>query len=600
MGNPLLDDDGPLINWDTIGQIRFDRLIADLVGFQHPEDSTVQTPEGRGGDGGIDTLVVEPNGRKIIYQFKYFPEGFDGKHKARRRQIANPVKSRKNWGSLEHALEHEPDEWVLVVPCLPTQSGWAWIETLKTDYSDRVKITFIDRRQLDGPKWCAGHQDVVTSLHTRPELLTKAAILGQERAVLAHPDDLHQRLRALGGVVDDVDPAWTLDFQRVGDTIVQTLRAKHPLAAQTNPINVNFTAKVLPDDKHLAAFQRAIDYGSFTPAVLPGRLVENFQVAGSPLVEQDDVDRVLHVIEVHPSVHTPEGERVALVLRTEDDAVIANSTGQVRRVSPGNKGVTLEQVLHGALMLTWRLPTDLAEPGTVGVAFDSGKAQDAGELLKAMRLVQKLSRARTIELQLRGKALMRGRFAELTQLKIAQQVDDDQALLETVEDLAILQQATDTFFPVPASIEPIDRIWLRVIRMALEGRMCFEPEQRTRLNMTFKPEAAQDEGVTRFLAGESLLFRVTNQKPSKQRGDHEMVLPGVHAFVMRSGALRDADAVRAGLERGEDTAAVITSDSDKHLVVYMPSRIAANTPVDPQPWGLTGINEVAKLRAEIE
>lgn len=594
MVNPLHKDHGPLVDWRTIEQREFDRLIEALIPLQHQGDN-VQIVDGRGGDGGRDAVVLRVDDRTVIYQLKCFPEGFDGKHKGRRKQITNPTKNRIDWGSLEHALEHAPDEWVLVAPCNPSISGWAWIEQLKKTYADRVKITFIGRAQLDGPNWCGGHQDVVRALFTRDETLVKMQIANRERDVLARPGDLSERLRALGGVVDDIDPAWTLDFARVGDVTVQTLRAKHPLAAKTNPITFNFTVHGPATDPRITEFRTAIDYGSFTPAVLPGEFIAGFSAAGSPLVESDELEGVIRAIELHPDIQAPQNQRVSLVLRDSDETMISSDTGAIGRVARGSKGVTLEQVLHSALVLTWRLPTDLAEPGNIGVAFDSSLAMDAGELLKAMRLAQSFSRAATLELQVGSKVVMRGELADTSNERIARQVDGDRALLETVEDLAYIQQETNSYFPVPETIEPLDRIWLRVFRVVLQGGMCFEPQRRARFNMTFKPEAAQDEALKPFLVGRSLMFLVANQNPTLEFGDHTMTLPGELAFVMRSGSLQDSDSVRAGLERGQETPVVVSADTDEHLVVYMPARVPKNSKVEPGPWGLTGINEVAEL-----
>lgn len=196
-----------------------------------------------------------------------------------------------------------------MAPCNPSVSGWAWIGELKKSHKDRVKITFVGRAQLDGHNWCAGHQDIVRALHTRDEILTKAEILNQEKAVLAHPGDLADRVQALAGVVDDVDPAWTLDFSRIGSQIVQTLRPKHPSAQQTNPITVNFTVVGSRDDPDLSALTRALDYGSFTPVRLPGELVTEFRVTGSPLVELDELERAIEAFELHPWCTPPRNSR---------------------------------------------------------------------------------------------------------------------------------------------------------------------------------------------------------------------------------------------------------------------------------------------------
>ncbi|GAP61428.1 hypothetical protein AHiyo1_51280 [Arthrobacter sp. Hiyo1] len=64
---------------------------------------------------------------------------------------------------------------------------------------------------------------------------------------------------------------------------------------------------------------------------------------------------------------------------------------------------------------------------------------------------------------------------------------------------------------------------------------------------------------------------------------------------MRSVILQDVAAVRSRLERSESVPAVIKSDHDKHVVVYMPARIAPDTPVVPEPWDLIGVEEVPEI-----
>ncbi len=63
---------------------------------------------GAGGDGGRDAIVREVDGRTIIYQLKFFPDGFDGKHRERRRQISNPAKSPQPMGGFTGARPRAP------------------------------------------------------------------------------------------------------------------------------------------------------------------------------------------------------------------------------------------------------------------------------------------------------------------------------------------------------------------------------------------------------------------------------------------------------------------------------------------------------------
>ena len=592
----LLDRDaGPLVEWDTIGQPRFDRLIEALIPYQHPGESRVEIINGLGGDGGRDAIVIEPDGRKIIYQLKYFPEGFDGKERSRRRQISNPSPDRRNWGSLEHALEHDPDEWILVAPCNPQVSGWSWIRDLQNKYGDRTKITFVGRTQLDGSRWCAGHQDIVRALHSRDEMLVKAEIYRQEPAVLTKSSDLNDRIRALANVVDDVDPAWTLDFARIGSQTVQTLRAKHPSSPQTNPITANFTINGPADDPQVSAFTTAVDYGGFTPVRIPGELVADFRVTGSTLVEHDELEHVLESIELHPGVHAPEEKQASILLRDVDDRVIATHSGIVPRVSPGTRGFTLEHVLYGMLTMTWRIPEDQSAEGSVAITFDSTPAADAASLLRAMKLTRDLASAATVELRVRGTSIMRAGFTNPSRAAMDAEAGASRALMETVDDLAYVQQETNTFFPVPETITTLNRIWLRVLRRALEGRMCFGPETRTAFNVTITPGILEVEDKVPLLAGEPGMMLVQPESSSFELGDHEILLPGPLAFVMRSVTLQDASAVLSRLKRSENVPAVIKSNNDRHVVVYMPARIAPDTLVVPEPWGLTDVEELPEI-----
>ena len=84
--------------------------------------------------GGIDILVKTGDGRTVVYQLKYFPEGFDGKAWGKRRE--------KVTSSLKTAGKTYPDldEWVLVYPARPTPSGTVFISKLKPE-NVNTKVT---------------------------------------------------------------------------------------------------------------------------------------------------------------------------------------------------------------------------------------------------------------------------------------------------------------------------------------------------------------------------------------------------------------------------------------------------------------------------
>ena len=294
-------------------------------------------------------------------------------------------------------------------------------------------------------------------------------------------------------------------------------------------------------------------------------------------------------------MHTPEEQQVTIRLLEGAGRAISTHSGIVSQVSRGTRGITLDHVLYGVLTMTWLIPEDQGTEGSVTIAFASGPAADASFLLRAVRLDRDLTHAATVELRVRNTTIMRGGLTIPTQAVVDVDTEERRSFLETVDDLAYVQQATDTFFPVPETISGLDRIWLRVLRRALEGRMCFAPSTWTAVNMTVGPGILEEEGFESLLAGGPSMLLASQDSSSFEFGDYELPLPGPLAFVLRSATLQDAAAVRSRLDRGESVTVVVKSDLDTHPVVYMPSRIAEGTPVVPEPWGLTGIEEVPEI-----
>ena len=132
------------INWNELGQTRFDRAVENLIRRRFGTARSVRVVDGRGGDGGIDIDVVADDGRLLIFQLKYFPEGFSGGHgKSRRPQIKR---------SFTRALEHNPDEWILVVPRVLTVGEDKFVKELNGG-TVPPEITIVGRDELDS--WLA-------------------------------------------------------------------------------------------------------------------------------------------------------------------------------------------------------------------------------------------------------------------------------------------------------------------------------------------------------------------------------------------------------------------------------------------------------------
>ncbi|MEV7077805.1 hypothetical protein AB0N88_04495 [Streptomyces sp. NPDC093516] len=96
------------VEWDRVGQPGFDRIVESLVHRIYDASARVEVVNGRGGDKGIDIKVTHRR-RVRIFQLKYYLDGFPTTaHKGRRKSIKQ---------SFTRAMQHQPWEWVLVVPC---------------------------------------------------------------------------------------------------------------------------------------------------------------------------------------------------------------------------------------------------------------------------------------------------------------------------------------------------------------------------------------------------------------------------------------------------------------------------------------------------
>ena len=128
--------------------------------------------DGRGGDGGIDVEVVTNDGRRRIFQLKYFPGGFSGGWgDSRRPQITK---------SFKKALEHSPDEWTLVVPRVLTASEDKFVKGLNGG-QEPPTISVVARDELDS--WLADDPATTSTCSaTRTQRMARA--YNQERAAL--------------------------------------------------------------------------------------------------------------------------------------------------------------------------------------------------------------------------------------------------------------------------------------------------------------------------------------------------------------------------------------------------------------------------------
>ncbi|MFF7717553.1 hypothetical protein [Streptomyces sp. NPDC007988] len=71
------------------------------------------------------------------------------------------------------------------------------------------------------------------------------------------------------GRVDGLDDHWTVDFARQGETVVHTLRGKHPRAHEVSPVEISLTGNGTLAPELAAAVRRSLGFGLPEEVVLP-------------------------------------------------------------------------------------------------------------------------------------------------------------------------------------------------------------------------------------------------------------------------------------------------------------------------------------------
>lgn len=116
------------MDWTRIDEPLFVRIVDTILGRLYGDRGFA--PEGRGGDQGIDYTV---DNNDLIFQYKFYPDG------------ANTASRRRHLkASFIDAMQHQPTEWIAVIPARLLTGMRDHILRL----SSEVKITIYDRA------WC--------------------------------------------------------------------------------------------------------------------------------------------------------------------------------------------------------------------------------------------------------------------------------------------------------------------------------------------------------------------------------------------------------------------------------------------------------------
>lgn len=583
-----------MLDWSNLGQERFDRVTASLIRRCHTGASDVRerviVPDARGGDQGIDILVVDGD-EQWLYQQKYFPEGFSGGFRdTRRRQIRE---------SFDQAmrLEPRPDVWVLVVPRNLTPGEREFLEKLPQRVSggSNLKIQWVGQAELDD--LVARHPDV------EGYALRDATSLALERAggvfppdtLLTSLEDYTRRMGDLNAAADNLDPDWTPRFviDPTGEQAL-TVVPKHD-----NPRPIEHVLRVsiedmTPDTRK--QWEQVLGYGMPGEVRVRTRPGDSFyRQAPQFLMDSHDPNQA-HEYQIKKEVADPHpliGRRVELRLEMPNHTHVAELL-TVTAVSEGLRGVRIELEASACCNLELRVPTKDPSGSTarqLSLTFHLDltnslprEALEALDLRAAFVACTKATLALpTVVVGRPVEAIvMNGPGGDAVDEETAHSYEDYRMFLE---DLAIIQRHTRQKFMPPKDISEYERIVVRFLRLLLEGHVVSIPRLRS-IDVTLHPDGlvANED----LLPGEGFALLAPQETFSIQLWGRELPVPGPVNTYHPAVHLEPVDDI--GTKVRDDHTARITPINGGHFVAYRPDHVRGDNPA-PTPWGLRGIPE---------
>lgn len=559
------------VDWPGLGKEEFERIVEALVRRLWSGIAQVVSPDGRGGDQGVDIDVTQGD-RRRVYQIKFFPDGFSGDRKtSRQKQIKK---------SFDRAckLSPLPFEWILIVPTKLTPGERKYVQLLEHDDTPRVRI--LDRLELDD--LIAQYPDVHQYLAAN-QLREDIVLYGKETESLADGTrSLTERIAALGGRGDAMDLHWGVNFARVGNRVELSPYPKTPTAWRDSPITLSFATQFGPEHDELRRqFERSIKYGSGGTVVLPPEALSNVSITGPTAFAIDNASGELHITT--GTLPTAEGKAAELRFVDDNGALKGAHEGRVTYASHGTHGwaITIEFYDHAVIEIDQ--PDKAGDTGALHTTYNMRDIQPRQVLQLADLLVQ-LHSTSSCEFYLEGQRA--GAFV-LDRVEF-ENLDELAPIVGIAVDLEAVQPHCSSYFALPAEVSAWDRVNLRVARCVMDGYLVASPLVATGtviLTGTTSPELERilDDGgpVTYFVKD----FHLT-------LGDRELPLGTIAVHHPNARAI-NGDEAREALNSGtaKGFKLRLAPGDDQYFYVFMPDKLRNRQQPDTACWSLPGIDQ---------
>jgi hypothetical protein len=434
------------VDWEALSPDKYEDMVAVLLSHMNPK---VRRIDGSGGDGGRDAEFSRPDGPEIS-QLKSFTGRMDRNRK------------RKVEASLRKAAERNPVVWHLVVPIDPTPAEDEWFDQLRASYPFPLSWegkTWLNAQMAERPfiprYFLTGDSDRVV------EMLKE---LNEEKAAVTDIPTGMQRLRALAGRINEMDPYYRFDVAVHGDTVEVSLIPRYEGAELDHPITVKLGLSFpdTDDGRDAAAeFQAAMDFGA--PIELESQYVESVNIDAPAGIGGDFPGG--GTLKFGPP-QADEDWSMPIVLRvvTPADVLVAEVPVTLGRRSMGKRGfIAAGSDRAGTLAVEMRTNVETRQVN-LNFRFSSTADHYPHDLLPALAFIRGSQSPNLVQVLLGDGLVPLGASIEAPTI-----VPVEEEFTTLVERLVRVQRDTSSFFPMPAEVSREDFEALGQVVDLLEG-----------------------------------------------------------------------------------------------------------------------------------
>lgn len=447
--------------WELIKQEGFDWIVEQMLMRDHRDATVVRIPNDSGGDGGIDIGVYYPD-RTLIYQLKFYTDGFSTSSSSRKTQIKKSFKSVMKPKDEE---QKKPDKWILVIPSKYTDTIHKWVVSkVLTTVDNPPEFEILDGPHLES-RLLTDHPDILARFSRDDYFTSLVKLHDAEVAVLdGGVSDLTKRLEKLNKLAAELDDNWTLGFDTnsYGGITIYPI-AKNPKAHELSPIGVRITIdSTALDDATRADFEGVVGFGVPGTVTVPEQAVHEIEWTGPEAIVPPSDWRSVVFGEAAPLDQFTRS-RLILSVSGPDNGRPAVHDGEVTRVARGTNGISVQATFYRSATITLLLPMKEDRGGKLEVELDF-VGHDPREVHRGIKFVESIRASSGVDAKLDD--------LNFTLRSDSADSDIDERLSEYADvaaEIDTLQDRVTTIFPMPPNVSVEDRAWMKALLIMLDG-----------------------------------------------------------------------------------------------------------------------------------